>query len=80
MPRYEYRCDANAEVVEVSHAMTERLATWGEVCERAARPLGDTPASAPVEKVISVGLIASGKPSADAGRGPCGPGCGCHPH
>ena len=39
----------NAEVVEVSHAMTERLATWGEVCERAARPLGDTPASAPVE-------------------------------
>lgn len=78
MPRYEYRCEANGEVVEVSHAMSERLTTWGEVCERAERPTGATPADAPVEKAISVGVIGSGKAD-DRGPGPCGPGCGCHP-
>jgi hypothetical protein len=52
VPRYDYRCEANGRVVEVRHGMNERLATWGEVCARAGVALGDTPAAAPVEKVI----------------------------
>ena len=52
MPRYDYRCDANGRVVEVTHGMNERLATWGEVCERAGLETAGTPADAPVEKVI----------------------------
>ena len=52
MPRYDYLCETNGRVVEVRHGMKERLATWGEVCERADIPLGDTPAGAPVERVI----------------------------
>ncbi len=73
MPRYEYRCEPNGELVEVSHAMSERLATWGEVCEHAGRELGNTPADAPVEKVISVGFVKGGSPP----DRPCGPSCGC---
>jgi predicted nucleic acid-binding Zn ribbon protein len=52
MPRYDYRCERNGRVVEVTHGMNERLETWGQVCERAGEPLGDTPAEEPVERVI----------------------------
>ena len=52
MPRYDYRCETNGRVVEVTHGMNERLATWGEVCARSGEDVGDTPADAAVEKVI----------------------------
>ncbi len=79
MPRYEYRCETNGELVEVSHTMSERLTTWGEVCQRAGIEPGKTPADTPVEKVISVGFV---KGSAGGGLPPgsCGHGCGCHPN
>jgi predicted nucleic acid-binding Zn ribbon protein len=35
VPTYEYRCEANGRVLEMWHKMAERLATWGELCERA---------------------------------------------
>lgn len=79
MPRYEYRCEANGEVVEVSHSMSEQLSTWGEVCERAGIDAGKTPTRTPVEKVISLGFVKGGSKPGPSGAdfGGCGPGCGC---
>ena len=77
MPRYEYRCEQADRTVEVEHAMSERLTTWGEVCDRAGIGLGGASADAPVEKLISLPAIGGAKP--EQGPGPCGAGCGCHP-
>lgn len=82
MPSYDYRCDANDRVVEVRHSINEKLATWGEVCEKARIDLGDTAADAPVKRLISGGAIVSSSslsnPEAPAcGAGGCGGGmCG----
>lgn len=71
MPKYDYYCEANAQVVEVSHSMQERLATWGEVCERAELAPGTTPVDAPVRKLITGGgIVRSG-----ALKNPEGPPC-----
>ncbi len=78
MPRYEYHCQESGRTVEVEHAMSERLSTWGELCRRAGVDPGDTPANAPVEKVISLPAIGGSQPH--SGPGFCGPACGCHPH
>ncbi|MEJ6592451.1 MAG: zinc ribbon domain-containing protein, partial [SAR86 cluster bacterium] len=40
MPRYDYFCDANGEVVEVTHPMSQKLQTWGEVCANSGHALG----------------------------------------
>jgi len=74
MPTYEYRCAANDRTVEVRHNMAERLATWGELCERAGIPPGSTDPAAPVEKLISAGFINT---AANASAPACdAPGCG----
>jgi hypothetical protein len=59
MLTYQYQCPNNGEVLEVRHRMSERIETWGELCARLERELGATPAAAPVERVISGGLMAS---------------------
>jgi predicted nucleic acid-binding Zn ribbon protein len=84
MPTYDYRCDANGRVVEVSHRMSEKLGTWGELCERAHLDCGDTPADAPVQRlatggnVIGSSTLGSGfDPAPACGAGGCGNGmCG----
>jgi predicted nucleic acid-binding Zn ribbon protein len=84
MPTYEYRCAANGRLVEVRHRMSERLSTWGELCERAGVAPGKTAPDAPVEKLISAGFISTGAspaaPACDApmcGTGACASGmCG----
>jgi len=53
MPTYDYYCESNDRTIEASHKMSERLANWGELCERAGIEPGDTPADAPVRKLIS---------------------------
>jgi hypothetical protein len=76
MPYYEYRCDSNGRTLEVRHAMSERLATWGEVAHAAGIETGDTPVDAPVERLLSTPV-----PLTASGQGPdvpaCGPGCAC---
>lgn len=52
MPIYNYFCAANGAALEVHHGMREDLTTWGALCERLGRPLGDTPADAPVERLL----------------------------
>ena len=55
MPLYEYRCEANGEIVEVVHRMADKFTTWGQVCEHMKRDLGDVPADAAVTKLIGSG-------------------------
>lgn len=59
MPSYDYRCAANDRVVEVRHRVSEKLSTWGEVCARAGIEPGQTPADAPVDRLITGGGIVS---------------------
>jgi predicted nucleic acid-binding Zn ribbon protein len=76
VPLYEYRCEANGQLVEVRHKMDERLLTWGELCERAGMSTGRTDPQAPIEKLMSAGFI-SGGTSTDSGPGTCeAPACG----
>jgi predicted nucleic acid-binding Zn ribbon protein len=81
VPTYEYRCETNGRVLEVRHNMAERLATWGELCERAGVSAGKTDAAAPVEKLISAGFISAGGSTSEpacaapeCGNGYCGSG------
>ncbi len=78
MPTYEYRCETNGRLVEVSHKMAERLKTWGELCERAGIAPGRTDPKARVAKLISAGFIGSG--GGDSSAGACDlPACGSGP-
>lgn len=61
MPTYDYLCEANGQKVEVSHKMSETISSWGELCNRAGRALGDTPQDTPVKRLISgAAIIGSG--------------------
>ncbi|WP_462321396.1 FmdB family zinc ribbon protein [Halochromatium sp.] len=80
MPTYDYRCEANGRIVEVNHRMSETISTWGELCERAAMPCGDTPASTPVNRMANGGNLISSS-ALGSGQAPapaCGAG-GCCP-
>lgn len=61
--------------------MSESVSTWGELCERAQRDPGDTPADAPVERLIAAsgsvhgGECGSGE--AMGGGGCCSGACPC---
>lgn len=59
MPRYDYYCDANQRTVEVVHSISERLSTWGEVCERAGLNVGDVGSDAPVRRIITTPPMAN---------------------
>jgi hypothetical protein len=72
MPTYDYRCDTNGQVLEVSHRMSETLATWGELCARTGAATGDTPADAPVHRLATGGNIIS-----SLSRGSSAPGPAC---
>jgi len=84
MPSYDYLCKANRRIVEVRHRMSERIETWGELCHLAGIEPGDTPADAPVEKLITGGAVISStrlkNPEPPCGSGSCGttttPCCG----
>ena len=77
MPTYDYRCDANGRMLEVSHRMSERLNTWGELCHQAGVDMGDTPADAPVQRLATGGNIISStsRGSGTAPMPPCASGC-----
>ena len=78
MPTYDYRCDANGQVVEVRHSMSEQLTTWGELCALAGLEPGATPPDSPVERLITGGQVVRSSSLGDAAAPPCasGPCCG----
>lgn len=57
MPKYDYRCPENGELVEVFHKMSESITTWAELCEKAGRELGSTPGDSPVQRVIGAPAV-----------------------
>lgn len=77
MPTYDYRCDANGRVVEVKHAMSEDLATWGELCERAGIEPGATPVDAPVSRLSTGGQLIGAEHLGNPD--PCSAGTCCPP-
>jgi len=80
MAIYEYRCEANGRTVEVRHGMSEEIRTWGELAERAGVEPGDTPAAAPVERLMSAGFPLTGGATSATGPAsdpPCGSACAC---
>lgn len=87
MARYDYFCEANQRVVEVTHSIKdEALETWGQVCERSGADLGNTPANTPVRRLVTggAGFIMKGGgqegPAAwnEAASGhSCGSACAC---
>jgi hypothetical protein len=75
MPTYDYRCDANGQVLEVTHRMSETLTTWGDLCERAGVEPGGTPPESPVHRLATGGNVIA---SSSLGSGPaCGTGACC---
>ncbi len=81
MPTYDYRCIETGQVVEVRHAMSENLTTWGEICHRTGMELGNTPANSPVERLITGGQFvhsnALKNPEPSCATGSCCPGGMC---
>jgi hypothetical protein len=79
MALYDYYCEANDRTVEVRHGMSESLETWGDLCQVAGLESGDTPADAPVRRLMSAPVPMTGGSSSgpSAGPAPCGPSCGC---
>jgi len=77
MPTYDYRCETNGRVVEVKHAMTELLTTWGELCQQAGLELGETSPQAPVTRLITGGQFISSSRLGDAPAPSCGAGPCC---
>jgi len=78
MPYYEYHCASNGRTVEVRHRMDERLVKWSEVVEYAGVSADETPADAPVERLLSAPVPLTGS-GGDAGFQGCGSGCACAP-
>lgn len=78
MALYDYFCEANDRTVEVRHGMSQSVKTWGELCEVAGLESGDTPADAPVRRLMSAPVpMTGGSTSSGSGTAPCGPSCGC---
>ena len=78
MPSYDYRCDANGQVVEVKHHISERISTWGELCALAGMNPGDTPSDTPVTRLITGGQVVRSSSLRNPETPPCssGPCCG----
>ena len=81
MPTYDYLCEANGQKVEVSHKMSESIDSWGELCARAGRPVGDTAADTPVRRLISsaaiIGSSGRSEPAPACTTGACCPSGMC---
>ena len=63
MPVYDYFCPKNNQQLEVSHSMNLEVSTWGQLCELAKREPGETPADAPVRRLLSAPRLM--KPTSD---------------
>ena len=53
MPKYDYFCNANGFTIEVTHGMSEKVRTWGELCDLAGLSPGDTDVGAAVNRVFN---------------------------
>lgn len=81
MPTYDYLCETNGRMIEVSHKMSENIESWGQLCQQAGTEPGETPADTPVRRMITGGAIISstsqGEPAPACGMNSCCPGGMC---
>ena len=77
MPTYDYFCEANGQVIEVSHRMSERMETWQELCDRAGIEPGDTAGEARVQRLISGGNVVHSSSLGSGSPRPCDRGVPC---
>lgn len=59
MPRYDYMCDDNGQTVEVTHGISSKINTWGELCQLAGIESGDTSVDATVRKIFNIAPMAN---------------------
>jgi hypothetical protein len=77
MPKYDYFCETNGQMLEASHPMSQRLGTWGELCATTGVDLGSTPADAPVKKLITGGGVVKASSLKNPSVPPCQMGAPC---
>jgi len=78
MPTYDYRCEANGQIYEVKHSMTERITNWAELCDIGSLAPENIPADTPVRKVISMtGGVISSSALKNPDSPPCMDGSAC---
>jgi len=77
MPTYDYRCDVNGKVLEVSHRMSDTIVTWGDLCERAGVEPGNTPVDSPVQRLATGGNVVSSNNLGSGTAPACTTGSGC---
>lgn len=77
MPTYDYRCDFNGRTLEVRHAMSESLSTWGELCARLGIDPGATPETEPVRRLITGGIVINSENLGSGTAPPCETGAPC---
>ena len=74
MPTYDYKCDANEQILEVKHKMSEVVENWGELCEKANIDPGNTPLDTPVKKLATGGQVVKSGNLGNADLPPCATG------
>ncbi|TGD71081.1 zinc ribbon domain-containing protein [Mangrovimicrobium sediminis] len=77
MPSYDYRCEADQQVYEVSHSMSQRLGTWGELCEMLGMTPGEIDPASKVTRLISGGGVVKSSALKNPEAPPCMTGGGC---
>ncbi len=77
MPSYDYRCEVTQQIYEVRHKMSERLETWGALCELTGMDLADIPPESPVTRLISGGGLVKSSSLKNPDAPPCTSGGGC---
>lgn len=77
MPSYDYRCEANQEVYEVKHGISDRLETWAELCYVAGVDPGEIPLESKVTRLISGGGVVKSQSLKNPDAPPCMSGGGC---
>lgn len=77
MQTYDYRCESNGQVYEVSHPMSMTITKWGELCEVGRFDRGDIAAEEPVTRLLKTGGIVKKSALRNPEAPPCMSGGGC---
>ncbi|WP_026958323.1 hypothetical protein [Aliagarivorans taiwanensis] len=77
MPSYDYRCEANQQIYEVRHSMSERAQTWAELCELGGLALVGVDPNSKVTRLISGGGVVNSASLKNPEAPPCMSGGGC---
>lgn len=76
MPAYDYRCETNGRLYEVSHSMSLTLKTWKELAEVGSFEDKSIPDDTEVTRVLTTGGIVKSS-SLKNPAPPCMSGQGC---